>query len=222
MSCLRPFLPRASSLNASCGNTDSCSISPGTTERICTGRSLYADFVPSLVRISSALPGFSPLKLPFYSFQTPSIFLASLSLVATSFFLYLPLWTLVYFPHTRLLPRRVVQWIRFRSSRLFYIVGVVSFLGFIFVLSIGLGYMLYFMGYIQDFAQWYQFGLYRMGQKEVLWVAEIGPGFGAVWAATVCSGMTVVSINISLHNGLDERVEWPKDSKDTVNTFGAF
>ncbi|GAA5899213.1 uncharacterized protein JCM6883_005148 [Sporobolomyces salmoneus] len=199
---------------------NSCATAPGTTDRNCTGRSLFVDFVPSLVQIGSALPGFSSLKLPFYSFQTPSIFLASLSIVITSFFLYLPLWTLVYFPHAPL-PSRLVRWIRYHSRPLFYFAGIVSFLGFVFTLSIGLGYKLYFLGYIDDFENWYKFGIYRLGRKEIEWVAEIGRGFDAVWTASVCMAMTVVSINISLHNGLDERVEWPKDQKE-MNTFGAF
>ncbi|GAA5890102.1 hypothetical protein JCM16303_003442 [Sporobolomyces ruberrimus] len=199
---------------------NSCATAPGTTERVCTGRSLYVNFMPSLTMISPSLPGFSPLKLPFYSNQTPSILLSSLSIVIFSFILYLPLWTLVYFPHAPL-PPRLVRWIRYRSRPLFYFVGIVSFLGFIFTLSIGLGYKLYFMGYIDDFTNWYKFGVYRSGSRDLVWVAEIGRGFDAVWTATVCSAMTVVSINISLHNGLEERVEWPKDQKE-ASTFGAF
>jgi hypothetical protein len=200
--------------------TDSCATAPGTTERACTGRSLYVNFLPSLVKISSSLPGFSSLKLPFYSHQTPSILLASLCIIIFAFFLYLPLWTLVYFPNAPL-PPRLVRWIRYRSRPLFYFVGCISFLGFIFTLSIGLGYKLYFMGYISDFETWSRFALYRAGSRELKWVAEIGRGFDAIWTASVCAAMTVISINISLHNGLDERVEWPKDQKE-INTFGGF
>ncbi|GAA6011817.1 hypothetical protein JCM11491_000760 [Sporobolomyces phaffii] len=199
---------------------NSCATAPNTTQRHCTPRSLYANFLPSLTRISPSLPGFSSLKLPFYSFQTPSIILSSLSLVVLSLFLYLPLWTLVYFSHTRVLPPRLVRWIRYHSRPLFYLTGIVAFLGFVFTLSIGLGYKLYFLSYMEDFTNWYKFGVYTLGQKELRWHAEIGRGFDAVWAASVCAAMTVISINISLHNGLDERVEWPKDVK-LASTFGA-
>ncbi|GAA5961296.1 hypothetical protein JCM3765_002904 [Sporobolomyces pararoseus] len=200
---------------------NSCAISPGTAERVCTRRSLYVDFVPSILKISSSLPGFSSLKLPFHSYQTPSILLTSLSILIFSFLLYLPLWTLVYFPNAPF-PPQLVRWIRYRSRPLFYLVGIFSFLAFIFTLSIGIGYKCWFLAFLLDFKAFVQFGAYQAGAKDSNWVTEIGSGFDAIWAATVCEALTVIAINISLHNGLDERVEWPKDQKENVNTFGAF
>lgn len=170
--------------------------------------------------ISPSLPGFSALKLPFYSHQTPSIMLTSLCVLVLSLLLYLPLWTLVYFPHTPL-PPRLLKFIRYHSRPLFYLTGAISFLGFIFTLSIGIGYKLWFLSFMIDFETFYKFGVYRTGSSELVWNATIGRGFDAVWAATVCAAMTVVGINISLHNGLDERVEWPKDLKEP-NTFGGY
>ncbi|GAA5923461.1 uncharacterized protein JCM15063_003655 [Sporobolomyces koalae] len=200
--------------------TNSCAVTPGRTERVCTARSLYANFVPSLTMISSSLPGFSALKLPFYSDQTPSIMLTSLCLLIFSLVIYLPLWILAYFPNARL-PPRFVRFVRYKSRPLFYLTGVFSFLGFIFILSIGIGYNLYFIGFIRDFDTYYRFGVLQTGSNGFVWTAEVGDGFGAVWAATTCAALTVIGIKISLHNGLDEKVEWPKDLKD-ANAYGMY
>ncbi|GAA6059883.1 hypothetical protein JCM10212_007088 [Sporobolomyces blumeae] len=197
---------------------NSCAIAPGSTTRTCTSRSLVANFLPSLTTISPDLPGFSALKLPFYSHQTPSIMLSGLVLLVVSLLVYLPLWTLVYFPNAPV-PGPVVRFIRYRAKPLFCVSGVLTFLGFVFALSIGIGYKLYMMGFRQDFHNWYRFGVYASGTKDLRWHAELGPGFDAIWASTVCSALTVVGINISLHNGLDERVEWPKDAKE--NLYGS-
>lgn len=196
-------------------STDSCATAPGSETRHCQPPAIFADFLPSLTRISSYLPGLAAVKLPFYSHQTTAIFLSSTVLLGASFLVYLTLWTLVYFPRTRVLPALYVRFARYYARRLFDLVGALVFVSFILHVTIGLGYQLYLIGFRDDFARWLQFGAYSLGSKDVDWVARLGKGFNLVWVGCTCEALLVIAIKVSLHNGLDERVEWPDgDSKE--------
>ncbi|GAA5973224.1 hypothetical protein JCM21900_003894 [Sporobolomyces salmonicolor] len=191
---------------------NSCAVTPGTTERICPSRSTMVNFVPSLAMISSSLPGLSAAKLPFFSHQTPSIFLSSVVLLLAALIIYIPLWTLVYFPSARL-PGFLVRFYRYHARNLFYFSGILSFVSFILTVTIGVGYKLFLMGFASDFNTWYMFAIFETGSTTLDWSAEIGSAFDLVWAASTFTALTVISINIALHNGLDEKVEWPADEK---------
>jgi hypothetical protein len=195
---------------------DSCAISPGTTKRYCEPPAIHADFLPSLTRISDYLPGLSAVKLPFFSHQTTAIFVSSAVVLAASFAVYLPLWTLAYFPRSRVLPKPVVRFVRYHARRLFDLAGILVFLSFILHVTIGLGYQLYLIGFRDDFKRWLQFGAYSIGAAQVDWVARLGNGFQLVWVGCTCEALLVIAVKVSLHNGLDERVEWPagSDSKE--------
>lgn len=207
--------PRDKPLTTSPRLTDSCAVVPGSTERYCESPAIYANFLPSLTRISSFLPGLASVKLPFFSHQTTAIFVASTVLLAASFLAYLPLWILVYFPRTRLLPPPFVRFVRYHSRRAFDLAGALVFISFILHVTIGLGYQLYLIGFRDDFTRWLQFGAYSLGSAQVEWTARIGRGFDIVWVGCTCEALLVIAIKVSLHNGLDERVEWPEgDSKE--------
>ncbi|GAA5866374.1 hypothetical protein JCM1840_001291 [Sporobolomyces johnsonii] len=191
---------------------NSCAVTPGTTERICTGRSTRVDFTSSLAMISSSLPGLSAVKLPFFSHQTPSIFLSSIVILLAALLIYIPLWTLVYFPSAPL-PGFLVRFYRYHARNLFYLSGILSFVSFILTVTIGVGYKLFLMGFASDFRTWYMYAVYETGSTTFAWTAEIGRAFDLVWAASTFTALTVIAVNISLHNGLDEKVEWPADEK---------
>ncbi|GAA5980971.1 hypothetical protein JCM10908_003935 [Rhodotorula pacifica] len=194
---------------------NSCATAPETTKRYCEAPAIFANFLPSLTRISSYLPGLSSVKLPFFSHQTTAIFVSSTVLLAASLLVYLPLWILAYFPHTRLFPRFFVRFARYHSRRLFDLAGILVFISFILHITIGLGYQLYLIGFRDDFKRWLQFGAYSLGSADVDWVARLGNGFQLVWVGCACEALLVIAVKVSLHNGLDERVEWPEgDSKE--------
>ena len=208
--------PRSRKLTSGSPLADSCAISPGTTQRYCESPAIRADFLPSLTRISDYLPGLSSVKLPFFSHQTTAIFVSATVLLAASFAVYLPLWTLAYFPRARVLPKPVVRFVRYHARRLFDLAGILVFVSFILHVTIGLGYQLYLIGFRDDFKRWLQFGAYSIGAAKVDWVARLGNGFQLVWVGCACEALLVIAVKVSLHNGLDERVEWPAggDSKE--------
>lgn len=199
--------------------TGSCAVAPGTTERICTSSSLHVDFMPSILRISDQVPGFAALKLPLKSNQTPSIVVSSIIILGAALLVYLPLWTLAYFPEAPL-PARAVKFVRFYARRLFQLVGVLSFLSMLMTFTIGLGYKLLLMGSVEDFNAWIAYagwqGLIREGATR--WTASIGShAFDLFWLSTVCQALVTFGVKVALHNGLDESVEWPGDSKSSAN-----
>ncbi|GAA6051694.1 hypothetical protein JCM3770_001231 [Rhodotorula araucariae] len=193
----------------------SCAVAPGSTKRTCTPLRVLVNFLPSLTTISPSLLGFSALQLPFHSRQTPAIFLSSLVFLAVSLALYAPLWTLAYFPHAPL-PRPVVRLCRYSAGTLFAASGTLAFLSFIFTLTIGLGLLLQAQDAARAFAAAYRYGAVSTAAFAEIahprWVARAGTdGFALVWAATALSGAATLAIKVSLHNGLDERVEWPDE-----------
>ncbi|GAA5997383.1 uncharacterized protein JCM10292_000222 [Rhodotorula paludigena] len=197
---------------------NSCAVAAGSTKTRCTPYEMNNDFLPSLTTISPNLLGFSALQLPMYSRQTPSIFLTSFLFLVASLLVYLPLWTLAYFPRTRLVPPVAVRFMRYYASRLFALVGLLACLAFLFTLTIGVGYLLQLARYASDFAAAYRHGALSRGLPheyvDPSWTAHLGGGFTLVWVSTAFSGLLVLAVQISLHNGLDERVEWPHGVAD--------
>ncbi|BGO96546.1 hypothetical protein RTBOTA2_000444 [Rhodotorula toruloides] len=194
---------------------NACSTTPDSTKRVCDSRAVSASFAGALSRVGTYLPGFASLKLPFYSRQTPAIFLSALVLLIASFLVYLPLWTLAYFPTTRTIPAPVVRFYRYYCSKLFLLSALFAFASFILTITIGIGYKLYMLAYVDDFTDWYALAVYKTGSKTINWTAQVGKGFDLVWAASTFQALIVVALNISLHNGLDERVEWPESDLKT-------
>lgn len=196
----------------------SCARSPGTTERICTTPSLYISYMPSILLISDQIPGFAALKLPLESVQTPSIVLSAVVLLGTALLVYLPLWTLAYFPKAPL-PAPIVKFIRFYARRLFQVIGVLTFIAMIFTFTIGLGFKLLLMAAVEDFNAWISYagwqGLVKDGTTQ--WVAEIGGAFDLLWVSTVCQALVALAVKVALHNGLDEKIEWPSESKSSTD-----
>lgn len=188
---------------------------PDSTKRVCDSRAVSASFADALSRVGAYLPGFASLKLPFYSRQTPAIFLSALVLLIASFLVYLPLWTLAYFPATRKIPAPVVRFYRYYSSKLFLLSALFAFAAFILTVTIGIGYKLYMLAYVDDFTDWYALAVYKTGSTAIEWTAQVGRGFDLVWAASTFQALIVVALNVSLHNGLDERVEWPESDLKT-------
>lgn len=195
-------------------SSGSCSVAPDTTERICTSPSLNVNFLPSILHVSQAVPGFAPLKLPLQSSQTPAIVLSAIVLLTVSLLVFIPLWTLAWFPDAPL-PAPLVKYIRFRARQLFLVAGVLSFASMILTLTIGLGYKLLLSAAAFDFNQWITFALFQGQIREgaTRWTAELGGGFDILWASTVCQALVTLGIKVALHNSQDERVEWPKDTK---------
>ncbi|GAA5897425.1 hypothetical protein JCM6882_001883 [Rhodosporidiobolus microsporus] len=191
---------------------NSCVRAPGSTSYDCTRRSLNVDFTTSVVPILSSLPGVSSLKLPQFSDQTPSIMVTTVCLLFAALVIYIPLWILAYFPRAAL-PTPVVRFYRYFAYKLYLLVGTLAFIGFIFAVTIGVGYKLFLMGYRDDFKLYYRFAVYASGSSDMRWEAHLGSGFDLIWAASTFAGATVVATNIALHNGMDERVEWPEQAK---------
>ncbi|BGP36506.1 hypothetical protein JCM10449v2_000407 [Rhodotorula kratochvilovae] len=194
----------------------SCAVAAGSTTRTCTPLSTAVDFLPSLTTISPSLLGFSALQLPFHSRQTPAIFLSSLLFLAVALLLYAPLWTLSYFPHAPL-PRLLVRLCRYSAANLFAASGLFAFLSFLFTLTIGIGTLLQAQAAAADFSAAYRYGAVSAAAFAEIarpsWVPELGRGFDLVWAASGLSAGAMLAVKISLHNGLDERVEWPEEKR---------
>lgn len=114
-----------------------------------------------------------------------------------------------------MLPRFVTRFMRYHARKLFHLAGLLILVSFILHITIGLGYQLYLIGFRNDFKRWLQFGAYSTGTSTVDWVARLGNGFQLVWAGCTFEALLVIAVKVSLHNGLDERVEWPEgDSKE--------
>ncbi|BGP12535.1 hypothetical protein JCM10213_007621 [Rhodosporidiobolus nylandii] len=185
-------------------------VTPSNSSTItCLPRSLHVNFVPAITPILPALPGMSSLKLPVVSDQTPSIFVATLVILFAAFLLYLPLWILAYYPYAPL-PPPMVRFYRYYARKLYQAVAALAFVGFILATTIGVGYKLFMMGYRDDFSLYYRYGTYATGSNVLAWEAHLGDGYDLVWAAATWAGLTVIAMNIALHNGMDERVdpEW--------------
>ena len=198
--------------------TEACATASGSTRRMCTPLAIKVDFVPALTTVSPFLLGFSSLQLPFRSTQTPSIFLSSLVFLVVSALLYVPLWTLAYFPHAPLLPSPVVRLARYSAATVFDLSGLFALLSFVFTLTIGVGVLLQSQGAAYNFTQAYRYGALASPATVTqlaspAWVPQIGGGFRVVWAACTFSGLAVLAVKVSVFNGMDERVEWPADEK---------
>lgn len=196
---------------------EACAIASGSTKRMCTPLSLQVNFIPALTTVSPDLLGFSSLQIPFRSHQTPAVFVSSLVFLVVSILVYVPLWTLAYFPHARL-PSPVVRLARYSAATLFDISGMFALLSFLFTLTIGVGLLVQAQDAAYKFAAAYRYGALSSPATVAqvanpAWVPETGGGFSLVWAACAFSGLAVLAIKCSVHNGMDERVEWPADEK---------
>lgn len=162
------------------------------------------------------MPAALTIKLPLESTEAPSILITSIALLFASLVVYIPMWTLAYYPHTRALPRQFVKFARFYSRRLFLASGALAFASTVFTLTISLGWKLYLMGHKQEFNEYMQvaptYGWLQGGATA--WRAELGNGFDVLWASTALQILTLISLNIALRYGIDEKVEWPADSKE--------
>lgn len=136
-----------------------------------------------------------------------------MALLSASFVVYLPLWILAYFPHSNYLPSFVVRFYRYFSYKLFLLVGLLAFVGFLCSTTIGVGYKLYLMTAKNHFLVWYKYGLYAEKKTVAEWSLHVGKGFDLVWIASTVAGLAVVAVNVALHNGFDERVEWPDNAR---------
>lgn len=203
-------------------STGSCVTAVNSTaSRICTSPTAFVDFMPSLTAVSSSMPGYAPLKLPFKSHQTPVIFISAIVLSVAALIIYIPLWILAYYPHAPILPAAVIKFIRYYSRQFFIASGVLSFTAMIISVTIGVGYKLLLMAARDDFNVWIQYSSWynQIGNGVTRWDASIGDGFDLVWASSVFQALAALAINVSLHNGLDEKVEWPGDEKSAEDVW---
>lgn len=185
---------------------DACSVTSDTAVRECTPRSLNANFVPALIRVSPTLPGFSVLQLPFRSSQTPAIFLSALVCLLLSLLVFLPVWTVYHFPSAPL-PRGLLRIVRYYPSYFYQLAAVLSGAAFTVSLTIGIGYELYMLTFGQVFQNWVALGVYEgMGTSE--WVFEVGDAFDYVYTAVAFQALLTISTVCSLHNGFDETIEY--------------
>jgi hypothetical protein len=187
----------------------SCATPSNSTEYICTPRSINANFVPSLGLISTSIPGYAALKLPFHSTQTPLVFLcASISLVL-SFLLYIPAWIGAYAPH--LLVGNSSNLVKDFGRRLYQLAGGLAFVSMILTVTIGLGYKLLLLSAVDTFTVGLRtaFLLHQDGGAGITggWEAHVGQGFDMVWVTVVGQALVVIGIKAALHNGIDERIE---------------
>ncbi|KAI5478558.1 hypothetical protein MNV49_004817 [Pseudohyphozyma bogoriensis] len=187
----------------------SCATGPNSTDYICTKRRVFVDFTQSLEIIRSAVPGFAILQLPFYSNQSQCIFLSGFCFILASFALYLPLWTLAYFPDTRM-PRPIKNFLRFWPKYLLTGVGALSFLSMLFTITIGMGWRLLLVAYSDSFYSYVKNAFYTGANAAgtTMWTIEHGhPAFSLIWAATFFLAVVTIGINVALHNGLDLTIE---------------
>ncbi|GAA6031999.1 hypothetical protein JCM8097_003381 [Rhodosporidiobolus ruineniae] len=192
---------------------DSCVTVPGSTAYTCTSPSTTVHYSKSVVPLLPHLPPLVVLKMPMTESQIPAVFVTTLTLLCASLLLYLPLWTLAYFPYTRLIPTPIVKLYRFFPRTLYQISGGFSFAAFAFASTIGVAFKLYLMAARDDFILYYRYGQYAAGSTKIAWEAHLGDGFDLVWAASTFAGLSVIAVNIALHNGFDERVEWPEQAQ---------
>lgn len=201
-----PFSLQVAALNSrSDGDmaSGSCAIAPGTTLRICAPRLLQADFLPSLLLVSSTVPGFALFQLPIKSSQTPAVFISSLVVLFTSLLFILPAWTAVYLPRAPL-PAPLARFNKRFTKELYFIGGALAFASFVLTLTIGIGCKELLLAAMENYEASSLFELNR-GTVGNLWIPEIGPGFHLVWAASSFSAMVALGVNVALHNRLDER-----------------
>ncbi|SCV68856.1 BQ2448_977 [Microbotryum intermedium] len=193
----------------------SCAVAPGTTERVCTKARILADYIPSLLLVSPAMPAFTALKLLFASQQTPPILLSALCLLAAGFLVYLPFWVLAYFPHSKPLPRPIENFYRYHAKHLLLLVFILVFPAFVLTLTSVLGFRLLCQGNAIDFS----INMYAaveanlIGGSITAWQPEFGHGFNILWASTAFQAATVVALNVAMFNELHEQVEWPEIQK---------
>ncbi|GAA5856302.1 hypothetical protein JCM8547_000860 [Rhodosporidiobolus lusitaniae] len=190
----------------------SCVTAPNTNSYTCTSPSMYVDYAPSVAPLLSTLPGVSAFKLPQHEYQTPIIFTTSLVLLICALIVYLPLWILAYYPYARL-PAPLVRFYRYFARSLYYVVGTLSFSGFLCLMTIGVGHKLWLMTFARRFETYYKFGVYSTGSNFLRWELHLGTGFDLVWAASAISCLGIIAVNIAMHNGMDEVVMWGPERK---------
>lgn len=158
------------------------------------------------------MPGFTVLSLPIRSPQTPVLFLTAFTCILVSFAVYMPIWTLAFFPTAfdRVVPRRVLSFARFYPKAFHQVAGVLAFASMIFTIVIGLGWKLQLITYRNTFEQALQLAVLE-GQVGVdgttLWEATIGKGFELVWATCVFVAIAAFAVQVSIHQGVHERVD---------------
>ncbi|KAK4055269.1 hypothetical protein OIV83_000551 [Microbotryomycetes sp. JL201] len=196
---------------------NSCATRPDNLTRTCTNQSLKVSFLPSMAQVTDFVPGVVAVQLPFQSTEAPPIILTAAICLFLSLVLYVTLWMLTFYPSTKLLPRAYVDFARYRARQLFLVSGALSFASTILTITISMGLKLYFMGYRNKINSTMELAsLYGYVKGDVTeWRAQLGPGFDVLWASTAMQILTVLAVNIALRYGIDERVEWPQDSKET-------
>lgn len=219
-SVLGASLPLPRSCSPLTHRTGACGIAPNTTLRICQPRALNVDFTPSLTLIAPGVPGFAILKLPFASSQTPAVFLAAFIAHLLSLVLFLPAWTLAYFPSFPF-PTPLTTLIRDHARRFYQAAGVLAFTAMILTITVGMGYKLLLLAATNQFNLWIQqaffAGLVVPGTTN--WYAETGGAYDLVWAAVVMQAFTALGANVALHNGLDERIEKGTDGDERSASY---
>ncbi|KAK4057637.1 hypothetical protein OIO90_001284 [Microbotryomycetes sp. JL221] len=195
---------------------NSCATVPGAAQRMCTPRSFRVDYMPSLLKVSDYIPGVVAVQIPFASTEAPPILLTAIILLFLSLALYFILWLLAFYPANHILPGRLVRFARYRSRQLFWVTGGLSFASTVLTLTISLGYKLYFIGYRNKINQTMQvaaaYGMVR--GTATVWRATLGSGFDILWVSTAFQVLTVLAVNVAMRYGMDEKVEWPEDTKE--------
>ncbi|KAM0755781.1 hypothetical protein T439DRAFT_344799 [Meredithblackwellia eburnea MCA 4105] len=186
-----------------------CATVPGESVRTCGPRSIDANFTPSIVKISQYLPGYSTLALSFRSRENQGVYFASFLCFVISLMLFTPLWILYYFPEIPY-PSRVTKFMRYHPKRIFQVSGAFAFISWLFLVTIGIGYKLSTMNTVLGF-NIVMYDTYRAGyigdNGTSIWEATLGTGFDMVWVAMVGSSLTMISIQVILHNYIYEKIE---------------
>ncbi|SCZ90973.1 BZ3500_MvSof-1268-A1-R1_Chr1-3g02436 [Microbotryum saponariae] len=196
----------------------SCAVAPGTTEQVCTKRHILADYIPSLLLVSPAMPAFTALKLIFVSQQTPPILLSGLCLLAAAFLVYIPFWILAYFPNTKTVPALLEKFYRYHAKHLLLLVFILVLPAFVLTLTSVIGFHLLCQGNAIDFSMnmlaAFEAGL--LGGSITAWKPEFGHGFNILWTAVAFQAATVIALGVAMFNELHEVVEWPEMQKGKV------
>ncbi|SGY29830.1 BQ5605_C002g01087 [Microbotryum silenes-dioicae] len=221
--CTIPYLSIVQVGEGTTGRLDysllaSCAVAPGTTERVCTKRNILADYIPSLLLVSPAMPAFTALKLIFVSQQTPAILLSALGLLAAALLVYIPFWILAYFPNTKTVPAPLQKFYRYHAKHLLLLVFILVLPAFVLSLTSVIGFHLLCQGNAIDFSMnmvaAFEAGL--LGGSITAWKPELRHGFDLLWAAVAFQTATVIALGVAMFNELHEVVEWPEMQKGKV------
>lgn len=120
-------------------------------------------------------------------------------------------------------PRKLKNSIRDNPRRWYQVAGVLSFISFVFTLTIGVGYKLFLSASIISFSDAINYALLAGDISSAAgttgWNATIGEAFKLVWISSVLQALTTLGMNVALHNRIDLVIERGGEEKQSSHNY---